>query len=118
MSDDLHSPKTMVIKVTNQFLQQNHLAQIGKETVAVHEDIIFESGILKHLSEDKQCPKSIVKFNRFFKTLSRTNTNISHSVHNILSIQKMLLFVNGNILKYVYVLIAKNMHIMTHKQIH
>eukprot|EP00486_Rosalina_sp_Unknown_P008310 CAMPEP_0201594492 /NCGR_PEP_ID=MMETSP0190_2-20130828/191789_1 /ASSEMBLY_ACC=CAM_ASM_000263 /TAXON_ID=37353 /ORGANISM="Rosalina sp." /LENGTH=371 /DNA_ID=CAMNT_0048054119 /DNA_START=71 /DNA_END=1182 /DNA_ORIENTATION=+ len=68
LSDESLNPKTIVIKVTNKYLQQNSLARIGKTTVPVYEDIISEAGILKYLSEDDKCPKSIVKFDRFFKT--------------------------------------------------
>ena len=64
----------MVIKVANQYLQQNSLAQVGDKQVPVKEDIIWESAILKYLSEDKEFPQSIVKFERLFQTLSYTQS--------------------------------------------
>ena len=60
--------ESVVIKVTNQYLQKNSLAQIGNQQIPVQEDILLESSILKFLTENEKCPKSIVKFRRFFKT--------------------------------------------------
>ena len=78
LSDDSiqTNPKTIVTKVANKYLQQNALARIGKITVPVHEDIISEAGILKYLTEDEQCPKSIVKFHRFFQTFVNKHSDL------------------------------------------
>eukprot|EP01084_Bolivina_argentea_P007324 13760_1 len=60
--------KSSVIKVTNKFLYQNSAAIIDNKLYRVSEDIISEKDILKYLSQDKNCPDSIVQFQGFLQT--------------------------------------------------
>eukprot|EP01083_Nonionella_stella_P224135 798113_1 len=57
-----------VIKITDQYLHENQLSIINHQQYRVAEDILVEQSILKFLTQNEQCPKSIVKFQRFFKT--------------------------------------------------
>ena len=60
--------KSVVIKVANQYLQQKGLAIHNNEVIKVQEDIVHEAGILKYLSDDDECPRSIVKYHQFYKS--------------------------------------------------
>ena len=67
-----YNNEKLVIKVTNCHLQEQSLAHFGNnKLVPVDEDIISEAMILKYLSQDSKCPKSIVKYGNFFKSLSK-----------------------------------------------
>ena len=61
------SPKQAVIKVTNQELYKKSAAVIQGRSYTVEEDIYIEQNILKFVTQRKECPKSIVRFVRFFK---------------------------------------------------
>lgn len=58
----------VVIKVTNKTLHYNNLSIIDGNQHQVLEDILYESTILSHLTEDKLCPDSIVKFYDCFQS--------------------------------------------------
>jgi len=66
--DETRNPQPVVVKVTDQYLQQHSLAQISDTTVRVHENVVSEAKILQFVTNRKQCPNSIVKFHHFFKT--------------------------------------------------
>eukprot|EP01084_Bolivina_argentea_P179734 310554_1 len=59
-----------VIKITNKCLHKYSIGIVGNSTYSVSEDILAEQCILKYLTLQNQCPKSIVKFHRFCKTSS------------------------------------------------
>ena len=77
----------MVIKVTNEYLSKRSLAKTGKNRqniTAVYEDILWEATILKHLSEDERCPKSIVKFQKFLKSFSISMQYFTKQISSLL----------------------------------
>eukprot|EP01084_Bolivina_argentea_P064886 118282_1 len=57
-----------VIKITNRRLHRHSLGVIAGTTFKVSEDILLEQSILKYLTEDKDCPKSIVRYYKFVQT--------------------------------------------------
>eukprot|EP01084_Bolivina_argentea_P172388 298617_1 len=59
-----------VLKVVDRFLQKHSLAHVNGETYKVSENILMEKKILKYLTEQEDCPDSITKYLRFFKTKS------------------------------------------------
>eukprot|EP01084_Bolivina_argentea_P101902 182630_1 len=60
--------ETSVIKVTNIFMHKHKLAIINGKQHTIQEDILLEKSILKYITQFKNCPKSIVKYKRFFRT--------------------------------------------------
>eukprot|EP01083_Nonionella_stella_P225156 800772_1 len=61
-------PSTSILKIANQFLQKHKKATLNGHTYNVKEDIISEKNILKYLTEQKDCPHTIIKYNSFFQT--------------------------------------------------
>jgi len=57
-----------VIKITNRFLHKHSVTFIKGKPHRINENILLEQSILKYLTENEKCPKSIVKFQQFFKT--------------------------------------------------
>lgn len=66
--DSSCKPKRVVVKVADRYLQQHSLAQIGNKTVSVRENILSEAKLLKFITRNKSCPKSIVQFHKLFRT--------------------------------------------------
>eukprot|EP01083_Nonionella_stella_P089302 249146_1 len=62
--------KTSVTKVTSRYLHDKSISVVNNTTYAVNEDILLEQSILKFLTQNQNCPKSIVQFEYFFKTNS------------------------------------------------
>eukprot|EP01083_Nonionella_stella_P080070 219825_1 len=60
--------KRVVIKMTDMFLSKNKIGFAGDQKITIHEDIKKETAILKQLSEDKHCPKSIIKYEASFQS--------------------------------------------------
>eukprot|EP01083_Nonionella_stella_P089301 249145_1 len=60
--------KFSVTKVTSQYLHEKSMSVVDNQAYAVNEDILLEQSILKFLTQNTNCPKSIVRFERFFKT--------------------------------------------------
>eukprot|EP01084_Bolivina_argentea_P050214 92333_1 len=66
------SNESSVIKITSQNLHKRSSSKPWNgKTFKVQENILIEQSILKYLSENENCPESIVKYQRFFK--SKTN---------------------------------------------
>lgn len=59
--------KNVVIKITNIKLHSKSSIIIDGVQYKVNENILMEKAILKYLSKDKQCPKSMVKYIDSFK---------------------------------------------------
>eukprot|EP01084_Bolivina_argentea_P096508 173493_1 len=62
--------ESFVIKVTNQLLHSQRVSIVNGKKYPVQEDILLEQAILKYLTDFTECPKSIVKHKRFFKSRS------------------------------------------------
>eukprot|EP01083_Nonionella_stella_P218367 783108_1 len=60
--------ESMVIKVTDKAMHQQHFSVIDGTKFHVQEDILLEQSILKYISQFEDCPDSIVQFKRFFKS--------------------------------------------------
>eukprot|EP01084_Bolivina_argentea_P204047 348412_1 len=59
----------VVIKTTNRYLHSNAMSKINGQTMRhVQENIQLEQSILKFLTQNDDCPSSIVKFDKFFET--------------------------------------------------
>eukprot|EP01083_Nonionella_stella_P027569 75966_1 len=54
--------KSVVIKVTQHYLHNNHICIVHGKKVKIQENIKKETKILKQLSRDKRCPASMVKY--------------------------------------------------------
>eukprot|EP01084_Bolivina_argentea_P220868 374234_1 len=57
-----------VIKTANQFLYAHSKGLVHGKSYQIKEDIVLEQSILKYLTQDTDCPNSIVKWHHFFKT--------------------------------------------------
>eukprot|EP01084_Bolivina_argentea_P032028 59252_1 len=57
-----------VIKVTKKILHETRKAIVSGRVFNVTENIVTESKILQYLSQQRDCPKSIIKFQQFFST--------------------------------------------------
>eukprot|EP01084_Bolivina_argentea_P172393 298623_1 len=70
----VYSPKndgsyeTAVIKTTSQYLYNKSKGIVKGKVYTICEDILLEQSILKYLTHQKHCPKSIIKYHWFFKT--------------------------------------------------
>eukprot|EP00485_Elphidium_margaritaceum_P002541 CAMPEP_0202694766 /NCGR_PEP_ID=MMETSP1385-20130828/8537_1 /ASSEMBLY_ACC=CAM_ASM_000861 /TAXON_ID=933848 /ORGANISM="Elphidium margaritaceum" /LENGTH=349 /DNA_ID=CAMNT_0049350669 /DNA_START=41 /DNA_END=1090 /DNA_ORIENTATION=+ len=62
------SAKTVAVKVTSQLLQEQGYGIVNSKKYRVEENIICEQSILKYLTHCDECPPSLVRFHRFFKT--------------------------------------------------
>eukprot|EP00485_Elphidium_margaritaceum_P020267 CAMPEP_0202727818 /NCGR_PEP_ID=MMETSP1385-20130828/185314_1 /ASSEMBLY_ACC=CAM_ASM_000861 /TAXON_ID=933848 /ORGANISM="Elphidium margaritaceum" /LENGTH=330 /DNA_ID=CAMNT_0049394061 /DNA_START=50 /DNA_END=1042 /DNA_ORIENTATION=+ len=60
--------EAVVVKVSNKRLAEHRLGKVGDITVAVQEDVVKEAALLSHLTQDDECPTSIVKFQRLLHT--------------------------------------------------
>eukprot|EP01084_Bolivina_argentea_P171006 296280_1 len=60
--------KPVAIKITNKLLHQYSISIANDKIYRVNEDILVEQSILKFITQNEQCPKSIVKFNQFLIT--------------------------------------------------
>eukprot|EP01084_Bolivina_argentea_P080926 146556_1 len=60
--------KKVVIKKTDLNLHQNGIIYLNGQEIKVQENILTEKSILKYLSDDIKCPKSIVKYIDSFKS--------------------------------------------------
>ena len=72
--------KNVVIKATNINLHSQSVAIIDAKHYKVNENILKEIAILKHLTDDQNCPKSIVKYVESFKG-SVNFKSVYHSSH-------------------------------------
>eukprot|EP01084_Bolivina_argentea_P299873 516945_1 len=59
-----------VTKVTHRFWHENSISVTDGAVYTVKEDILLEQSILKLLTQNTDCPQSIVRFQSFFKTKS------------------------------------------------
>eukprot|EP01083_Nonionella_stella_P076313 207901_1 len=69
-SGDGPSPTPFVTKVTRRHLHENSISVMNDTVYTVEEDILLEQSILKFLTQNTDCPQSIVRFQSFFKTKS------------------------------------------------
>eukprot|EP01083_Nonionella_stella_P085173 236035_1 len=60
--------KRFVIKATSQFLYTHSQGIVNGKSYAIKEDILLEQSILKYLTQDDDCPASIVQWHQFFKS--------------------------------------------------
>eukprot|EP01083_Nonionella_stella_P291748 992490_1 len=60
--------QSVVIKTTSKYLHDKSMSSINGQTSHVQEDILLEQSILKYVTQQQDCPKSIVKFQDFFQT--------------------------------------------------
>eukprot|EP01083_Nonionella_stella_P074428 201905_1 len=60
--------ENLVIKVTDHNQHANAICVVDQKEYHCQEDIVLEQSILKYLTECSECPSSIVKFRRFYKT--------------------------------------------------
>eukprot|EP01083_Nonionella_stella_P218818 784324_1 len=64
LKKSLNAP--VVIKMTNKMLHKRQIALLqGKQYYNIQENILQEASILKYLTQQKDLPKSIVKFSNF-----------------------------------------------------
>lgn len=64
----IENRQKVVVKVTNRVLHNESVIIINGKKCAIHENIFKEKQILKYLTIDENAPKSIVKYNGFFKS--------------------------------------------------
>jgi len=58
----------IVVKVSDKHLAEHSLAQVGGTTLVVQEDVVKEAALLSLLTQDNECPASIVRFRRLLHT--------------------------------------------------
>ena len=57
----------VVVKITSKKLTSESTVIVNGEKFEISENILSEKNILKHLSNDEKCPKSITKYIDFMK---------------------------------------------------
>ena len=78
----LQSKRKVVIKVTNRELHAKSMIIVQGQEIFVTENIMREKAILRSLSRDINCPKSIIKYIAFFKRY-RITTYIYIYIYNL-----------------------------------
>eukprot|EP01084_Bolivina_argentea_P098629 177240_1 len=63
----LNTPETAILKITSQHLHQQSTATVCGKKYKVDENIITEQNILKYLTQQIDCPDTIVKYQWFFQ---------------------------------------------------